>query len=88
MNNTQRKRLTKLTEEASELLSLLTALSEELQNTADEEREKYDNVPESLQNGERGQAYEAAADALESASSDLSSAVTDAESALEQLSGL
>ena len=38
---------------------------------AEEEREKFDNMPEGLQQGDRAQAMEEAADALESAASDL-----------------
>lgn len=38
---------------------------------AEEEREKFDNMPEGLQQGERGQDMETAADALESAADEL-----------------
>lgn len=41
------------------------------QEIADEEREKFDNMPEGLQQGDKAQAMEEAADALENAVSDL-----------------
>jgi hypothetical protein len=42
---------------------------------SDEEREKFDNMPEGLQQGERGQSIEEAADALESAVSSIEEAL-------------
>lgn len=41
------------------------------EDIAQEERDKFDNLPEGFQNGDRGAAMEEAADALESAVSDL-----------------
>ena len=64
MNNDRRKRIT----EAMEYLSLAR---ETLEVVRDEEQEAYDNLPESLQEGERGQKMAEAADALDTAVSDL-----------------
>lgn len=64
MNKDQRKRLDealKLLDEANELIGQAQGIVEEI---AGDERDKFDNMPEGLQAGERGQAIEAAADAL------------------------
>jgi hypothetical protein len=45
----------------------LMGVSGDLENLAGEEQEKFDNMPENLQQGDRGQAIEAAAQALEEA---------------------
>lgn len=47
MNNNRRARLTKLEEKFEELKGQLEAMR-------DEEQEGYDNLPQSLQNGEKG----------------------------------
>lgn len=45
-----------------------------IKSMAEEEQEKFDNMPESLQDSERGQAIQEAADALAAAQSDLEDA--------------
>jgi hypothetical protein len=71
MNNAQRK----------ELLALITEIeSVDLGNVTQVLADKFDNLSESLQQAERGQAIEAAADALQEAL-DL---VEEAQSLLEQ----
>lgn len=60
MNNKRRK-------EIAVLRIKFEQLTGELESLRDEERETFDNMPESLQNSERGQASDAAATALESA---------------------
>ena len=47
--------------------SQLEALKQEIDSILEEEQEAYDNMPESLQNGERGEAMQGAIEALESA---------------------
>lgn len=67
MNKDQRKRLDealKLLDEANELIGQAQGIVEEV---AGDERDKFDNMPEGLQASERGQAIEAAADALDEA---------------------
>ncbi len=49
----------------SSIIEQMRALNEELSSLAEAEREKFDNMPEGLQAGERGQAIEQYADALE-----------------------
>ncbi|EGE9794897.1 hypothetical protein [Salmonella enterica] len=47
MNNERRKRLTALSQQLAEL-------KDDIQSVLDEEEEAFSNLPESLQNGERG----------------------------------
>jgi hypothetical protein len=48
----------------SDILNKLEAIKGEIESMGDEEQEKFDHMPESLQNSERGQAIEKAADVL------------------------
>lgn len=57
---------------ATELEELLG----DIDNEKTEERDKFDNMPESLQQGERGQAMEAAADAMDEAYDKVGEALT------------
>lgn len=49
---------------ASDLAGLLSSIAEELDALRDEEQDYYDNMPESLQNGDKGQTAEQAAQSL------------------------
>lgn len=76
MNNERRKRLTVLSQQLAEL-------KDDVQAVLDEEEEAFNNLPESLQNSERGDtmqtaiaALDAAVDALEEASDQLTEAQT------------
>lgn len=64
-----------------EIVEKLNLIEGELEDIAGEERDAFDNLPESLQYGERGEAMEAAADELE----DVSSEVSELASRLEEL---
>lgn len=68
-------RITKTCEVLSEAFSAATSdiqeIRDELEAVRDEEQEAFDNMPEGLQQGERGQASEAAIEAIESALSEL-----------------
>lgn len=74
MNKERRQRIGKIIEKLEDIAAELEAL-------ADEERDAFDNLPESLQYGERGEAMEAAADELE----DVSGEVSELASRLEEL---
>lgn len=56
-------------------LEALEQIKAEIEGAASEEREKYDNMPESLQNGDRGQAISNNADALDAAVSSIEEAI-------------
>ena len=60
MNKARRKRI-------EDVQSRLEELKQEIDGILAEEQEAYDNMPESLQEGERGEAMQEAIDALESA---------------------
>ena len=64
MNNTRRKALTQISERITEIKDLL----EEIQQ---DESDCFDNLPEGIQQSERGEAIEVAAENLESAVSSL-----------------
>lgn len=67
MNKQRRKIL-------GELASQLAAIREAIEAVRDEEQEAFDNLPEGLQQGERGEAMESAIDTLENVATDLESA--------------
>lgn len=60
-------------EESDKDVDAIRAASETAQGIADEERGKYDNLPQGLQEGETGQKIEARADAAENLVSELDS---------------
>lgn len=60
MNKARRKKITKIHQKLEELLS-------ELEEVHDEEQEAYDNMPESLQESERGNEMYEAIENLDSA---------------------
>ena len=65
MNKSRRKRLSEIADE-------LDSLCYDLEAVASEEREAYDNLPESLQESDKGCAMEEAADELDDIYSELS----------------
>lgn len=77
MNDARRKRLeaAKATlEQASDAL-IAASVEDTIDEVASEERDAFDNLPEGLQQGDKGQAMEAAADALDEAKSQVDSAL-------------
>lgn len=64
MNKARRKKL-------GEIIDQLETLREDLDAVASEERDAYDNLPESLQESERGCAMEEAADEIDDICSEL-----------------
>lgn len=62
MNNARRKQITQLLEQ-------LENLKADLDSILEQEQEAFDNLPESLQEGERGQASQTAIESLETAQS-------------------
>jgi uncharacterized protein YhaN len=75
VNNARRKMINEALGKISDALSDLRA-------AADEEQEYYDNMPESLQQGDRGSAAEDAASNLNQACDDIENAISVAEEAL------
>ena len=65
----------------SEIIEKLEDIVVELEELASEERDAYDNLPESIQYSERGEAMDAAADELD----EVSGEVTDLSERLEEI---
>lgn len=76
MNKTRRKWLEKT-------IATLEDQKLELESICEEEQEAYDNMPESLQESEKGQTMYENIDTLESASSDLENIISNLEEILE-----
>ena len=76
MNKERRKAIDTIREKLEELNC-------ELEGLQSEERDAFDAMPEGLQGGERGQASEAAADALDEAASSLYDVISSLETAAE-----
>lgn len=55
----------------------------DLESARDDEQEYFDNMPESLQTGEKGEKAEGAVSQLEDAISEIESAISTAEEALD-----
>lgn len=72
MNAARRKEIAAVIAKLEHLGSELEAIANEAQQIADDERDAFDSLPEGIQDGDKGQAIEAAADSLENAASELS----------------
>ncbi len=68
MNSNRRKQIEKIFEKLSEL-------SEQIEAIKDDEQEAFDNIPESLKDGERAQESEASIDLLDEAMESCDSAM-------------
>lgn len=62
MNKERRKRI-------DEIIDQLNDIKDEIGSVLEEEQEAFDNMPESFQDGERGEAAQVSIDALENANS-------------------
>lgn len=69
MNKANREEVQKLLGQLADLKSQAETIGSRLQELADDEQGKYDNMPEGLQQGDAGQAIESAASALGEAAS-------------------
>lgn len=67
MNQAQRKLIANIVAKLNDLKEEVQSLTGEIQSIADDEQEKYDNMPEGLQGGDKGSAIQNAADALTAA---------------------
>lgn len=77
MNKQRRKWL-------EDVIAKIEEAQQEVQSIAEEERESYDNMPESLQDGERGQTISENADDLEGVDSDFESILDTLKEILER----
>jgi hypothetical protein len=67
MNNERRKLIAKIIDELGNIPGTLEDLSARVEEVRDAEQEYYDNMPEGLQAGDKGETAQAAIDALEAA---------------------
>lgn len=59
----------------SEWIDTLIDMKAEIENMQEDQQEKYDNLPEGLQDSEKGEALEEAANTLEEVSDSVDSAI-------------
>lgn len=67
MNKERRKRIADTIKRLDALGAIKDEIAQEIADLEAEEREAFENLSENLQQGEKGQAMEAAADALQAA---------------------
>lgn len=65
MNKERRKALSTLAEEVRQLIGYAEDLISQIETIRDEEQEYYDNMPEGIQSGEKGDAAQAAIDTMD-----------------------
>ena len=82
MNKDRRKMIAAASETIQKIVGMIEDAKSELETARDEEQEYYDNMPESLQSGEKGQAAEAAIEQLETAISELEDAYASIDNAV------
>lgn len=76
MNKMNRKQL-------SDLISRIETIHEELDEIKDSEEEKFDNLPENLQDSEKGEAFSEIIDFLDTASESLKESVESIQNAID-----
>lgn len=73
MNKERRKAIEQISERLVALKDEINSIAEGIECQRDEEQEAYDNLPESLQNGDRGSAMQEAIEALDAAAGGIGS---------------
>ena len=76
MNQERRKKLAELRDRMSDLQSQTSTLIADLQEVLDEEQSYLDNMPESLQDSEKGEKAQAAIDLMDNLISEMTSLPT------------
>lgn len=85
MNKQRRKAIADLIQRLDALAIDVADAQEDADDLASEEREYFDNMPENMQQGEKGEAASAGADALEEARDTLESARDSISEAMDKL---
>lgn len=75
MNNARRKQIDDIVARLESVKSLAEQIASDLADIMADEQESFDNMPESLQYGERGQKSQDSIDNLENAHSELESVI-------------
>lgn len=86
MNSNRRKSLRALSDKLAELRGAIDDAKSELESLRDEETDYRDNMPDSLREGDKGQAADTACDALDSAVDSLDTIISELESAESSIS--
>lgn len=71
MNKERRKTIDEIAADLDRIKGEVESCREQIEAVKDEEQEFFDNMPESFQNGEKGERAQAAIDALDTAASEL-----------------
>lgn len=85
MNAEQRKVLAEIIDKISEYRDLLENCQSDIEDVKSEEEDKYDNLPDSLRDGEKGERFQEVIDLLDNAISELESADTSIYDCLDYL---
>jgi hypothetical protein len=85
MNKQRRETLRKIQSTIGLMMTKVTESKEMLETIRDEEQEAYDNLPESLQDADKGQDMQEAIDYMDAAISDLDDAFESMENAMNQI---
>lgn len=88
MNANDRKKAQQLAEELAALFLKLEDIKSEIETLQEAEQEKFDNMSEGLQQSEKGQKIEEAANALSDIVSNVESALVEIEGAKDALEGI
>ena len=85
MNANRRKNLDEVLTRIDELARMAESIREDVEMILEEEQDAFDNLPESLQDSERGERMQEAIDALENALDglDLNDVLTDSQTYIE-----
>ena len=65
MNNKTRKKLSEISDKYTSIATMIEDLKTELEYIQEEEQDKYDNLPEQLQDTEKGNALYESAESIE-----------------------
>jgi prefoldin subunit 5 len=85
MNRERRKIIAQLVADLQAMSAAAAEIQSQAQALMDEEQEAFDNLSESLQSGERGQAMEAAVEALGEASDGVEAICSEVDTTIEAL---
>lgn len=88
MNKARRKELSILADSLNSIQDDLTDISSEIQVLENDEQEAYDNMPDGMKNGDRGDAAQEAINNMESASASTESAVGILQTILDLIEGV
>lgn len=84
MNTARRKQIAKIAKSIREVQEIMDGIRADIEGIQDEEQEAFDNLPESIQESERGENSQYAIDELEDILSNLDTIKDDVENLADQ----